>query len=320
MNRPGDRLHRLATTVCTERARRRLIDPAIADLQSEVATARHAGSAWRTGRALVTGYLSIAKVLAIAACGDLWTAASTWQPAERTSARRGMLVALLTTTVATGLLVAIFDNALQTDWRLWAYLVPSMLTAALPLGLLVGTASTFQGAGRTRKLAASCVVAAALCSIAMYVNVSWLTPESNQTFRERALQQISGRLDAPVQRGLHELTMPALRNRIETEKAAGHPSVWHVSELVYYQRYVIATTMLPMIGVIVALAFRHRWERGRLTVAALVTFGVYYAMLTGSRTISETLSIAPIVTAWAGPVLITGTALLLTLRRPRARA
>ena len=73
--------------------------------------------------------------------------------------------------------------------------------------------------------------------------------------------------------------------------------------------------MLPMVGVIVALALRRRWERGRLTAAAFVTFGVYYAMLTGSRTISETFSIAPSAAAWARPVLITGTALVLTLRR-----
>ena len=122
--------------------------------------------------------------------------------------------------MATAVLLAIFDNSIQTDWRLWGYLVPSMLTAALPLGLLVGTAWTLQGAGRTRRLAAGCVAAAALCSIAMYVNVSWLTPESNQAFRERALEQYFGRLDTPVARGLHELSMPALRNRIERETTA----------------------------------------------------------------------------------------------------
>jgi hypothetical protein len=320
MRRPGERLHRLATNLCTERTPRRLIDPAIADLQSEVADARRAGSAWRTGRTLVTGYLSIAKVLVVAAGGDLWAEASTWQPAERADAWRGLLVALLTTALGTVLLVANFELSNPTHWTLWGYLVPTMLTAALPLGLLVGAAWTFQGAGRTRKLAAGCVVAAALCSIAMYVNVSWLTPESNQTFRARALEHSFGGLNTPVARGLHELSMPALRKRIESEMTAGHPSLGHVSELVYYQRFVIAVAMLPMVGVIVALAVRHQWERKRLTAAALATFGVYYTMLTGSRTISETFSIAPIVTTWAGPVLLTGTTLLLTLRRPRARA
>lgn len=320
MRRPGDRLHRFATRLCTERTRRRLIDPALADLQSEFTVARRAGSVWHTGRALARGYVSIAKVLVIAACGDLWAEASTWQPTERASARRGLLAALLTTTVTTALLIATFDRAIQTNWRLWGYLVPSMLTVALPLGLLVGAAWTVHGAGRTRKLAAGCVVAAVLCSIAMYGNVSWLTPESNQAFRERALEQYFGGLDTPVARGLHELSMPALRSRIASEMAAGHPSLGHVTALVYYQRFVIAVATVPMIGIIIALAFRHRWERGRLTAAALATFAVYYAMLTGSRTISETFSFAPIVTAWAGPVMLTGTALLLTLRRPRARA
>jgi lipopolysaccharide export LptBFGC system permease protein LptF len=320
MSRPGDRFHRLATNLCTERTRRRLIDPAIADLQSEFAVARRAGSTWHTGRALMAGYLSITKVLAIAACGDLWVEASTWQPAERSSARRGLVVALLTTAVATGLLIATFDSAIQTNWRVLGYLVPSMLTAALPLGLLIGSAWTLHGAGRTRKLAAGCVVAAALCSIAMYVNVSWLTPESNQTFRERAFEQNFGPRDTPLERGLYELTMPDLRSRIERELSMGHPERAHVAEVVFYLRFVVAVAILPMVGVILALAFRREWTRGWLTAAAVVTFSAYYAMVSGSRAISETLSIAPIVTAWAGPVLLTGTALLLTWRRPRARA
>jgi len=320
MRRPGDRLHRLATTLCTERTRRRLIDPAIADLQSEFAVARRAGARWHTGRALARGYVSIAKVLVIAACGDLWAEASAWQPAERASARRGLLVALLTTAVATVLLVATFDSGIQTNWRLWGYLVPSMLTVALPLGLLIGSAWTFHGGGRTRKLAAGCVVAAVLCSIAMYGNVSWLTPESNQTFRERAFEQNFGPRDTPLERGLYELTMPDLRNRIEQELATGHPERAHVAESVYYQRLVAAVSMLPMVGIILALAFRREWTRGWLIGAAVVIFGVYCAPFVSSRPLSEALSIAPIVTTWTGPALLTGTALLLTLRRPRARA
>jgi lipopolysaccharide export LptBFGC system permease protein LptF len=229
-------------------------------------------------------------------------------------------VALLTTAVVTVLLVATFDSAIQTNWKASTYLVPSMLTFAVPLGLLVGTAWTLQGASRTRKLAAGCVTGAALCSMAMYVNVAWLTPESNQTFREHAFEQNYGPLEVSVERGLHELTMPALRDRIEQELATGHPHRAHVAELVFYQRYVVAVAMLPMVGVILALTLRRKWTRGWLTAAALVTFSVYYAMLTASQAVSESFAIPPIVTVWAGPVLITGTALLLTLRRPRARA
>lgn len=322
MNRPGDRLRRLAARVCSERTRRRLVDPAVADLQSEYAAAQRAGSAWRTLLTLSAGYLSIGKVLAVAVCGDLRTEASTWQPEERAGARRGLLVALLTTKVATSVLVVNFVSAtIPIPWTWTFFLVPSMLTAALPLGLVLGAAWTFQGGGRTRKLAAASVATAAVCSIAMYVNVAWLTPDSNQTFRERAVALEQGREGiVPVPRGLHELSMPALRARIVEEANSGRPHRARVAESVYYQRFVIAVATIPMIGVIVALAFRHRWERGRLTAAALVTFAVYYAALTSSRSLSETLAVAPIVTAWAGPAVITGAALLITSLRPRARA
>jgi hypothetical protein len=321
MNRPADRLRRLATHVCAERTRRRLIDPAVADLQSEFAAARRTGSAWRTWWTLGAGYLSIAKVLVIAVCGDLRAEAVTWQPEERAGARRGATVAFLTTTLATALLVANFVNAtIPIPWAWQVYLVPSMLTVSLPLGLVLGVAWTLNGAGRTRKLASTSVATAASCSIAMYVNVAWLTPDSNQTFRERAFAYEMGRLYAAVPRGLHELSMPALRDRIEADARAGRPHQARVAETVYYQRFAMAVATLPMIGVVVALALRRRWERGRLTAAALVTFGVYYAALTASRSVSEALGVAPIVTAWAGPALIAGTALLITSLRPRARA
>jgi hypothetical protein len=322
MSRPGDRVLRLATRVCTERTRRRLIDPAVADLQSEFAAARRSGSTWRTWWTLGAGYVSIAKVLTIAVCGDLRTEASTWQPEERAGARRGLLVALLTTTLVTGVLVANFVNGMvPIGWTSMALLVPSMLTVSLPLGIALGAAWSFHGARRPRRLAAANVATAALCSMAMFANVVWVIPDANQTFREHALAHAQGRDGiVAVPRGLHELTMPALRARIEEELTAGRPHRARVAEVVYYQRFSVGLGTLPMIGVIVALAFRREWGRGRLTAAALGTFGVYYGTFVASRSISEALAVAPIVTVWAGPALIAGTALLLTSSRSRVRA
>jgi hypothetical protein len=100
MTRPGDRLRRLATRLCSERTRRRLIDPAVADLQAEAANARR-NSPWLTALALTRGYLSIAKVMAIAACGDLLHEATSWRPEERAGVWRGARTALAATIVAT---------------------------------------------------------------------------------------------------------------------------------------------------------------------------------------------------------------------------
>jgi len=51
--------------------RRRLIDPAVADLQAKVADARRSGTTWRALRALSAGYVCLTKVLVIAIAGDL---------------------------------------------------------------------------------------------------------------------------------------------------------------------------------------------------------------------------------------------------------
>jgi hypothetical protein len=322
MTRPGDRLYRLAMRLCDERSRRRLIDPAVADLQAEFTVAQRDGSAWRALRVLVTGYLSIVKVLFFAAAGSLLAEARTWQPEERAGARRGALVAVLTTILATWLLVTLFVEQLLPIPRTWlVYLVPSMLTVSLPLGTLLGAAWSLHGGARTRKMGAAIVAAAILCSIAMFANIAWVVPDSNQAFRQRAIAREQGRKTvAPVARGLHELSMPALRTRIAEELNAGRPHRARVAESVYYQRFAMAGATLPMHGVIVALALRRRWNRGRLIAAALVSFAVYYTALTGSRSLSEALAIEPVVAAWAGPALLAGTALLLTSLRPRARA
>jgi hypothetical protein len=224
MRRPGDRLHRLAMRVCDERSRRRLIDPAVADLQAEFTAAQRAGSGWRAMRVLATGYLSILKVLFIAAAGSVHAEARTWQPEERAGARRGALVAVLATTLVTWLLVTVHERSIPTPWTWIVYLVPSMLTVSLPFGTLLGAAWSLHGGGRTRKMGAAIVAAAILCAIAMFANIAWVVPDANQAFRQRAFALVQGRETvAPVARGLHELSMPALRARIAEELNAGRP-------------------------------------------------------------------------------------------------
>src|SRR5262245_142884 len=65
---PGLRLRRLAARVCSERTMVRLIDPALADLQAEHATAL---GTWERSRALLLGYAAFAKVMLV--CGGFGT-------------------------------------------------------------------------------------------------------------------------------------------------------------------------------------------------------------------------------------------------------
>jgi hypothetical protein len=323
MSRPGDGVRWLATRVCTERTRRRLIDPAVADLQSEFAAARRTGSTRRTWWTLAAGYQSIAKVLAIAVCGDLWVEAVTWQAEERAGARRGGLVAIAATVIGTALFVAMqvqVRGTVSPDWALLSlYLTPSTLALTVPPGLVLGVAWTFHGAARTRKLAVAAMVVTVLCSAAMFANLGWLTPEANQAYRETIVPR-EFRDTTPLPRGFHELSWAGMRARLREVRGVESPSEVRFYEASYHRKLAITVAPLALVGVMLALAFRRRWNRGRLMGAAMLLAFAHVLMLLIDMRVGASLSAPPIVIGWAGTALCAATALLITLLRPRARA
>jgi lipopolysaccharide export LptBFGC system permease protein LptF len=314
MRRPGDGLRRLAGRVCSERTRRRLIDPAVADLQSEFADARRTGSRWRTLTTLGAGYVSLAKVVAIAAVGDVREHASAWQPEERSAIRRGVGVAAGTITIVTALLIAntlsqftftVNVPGLDPDWtalfiRLAWYLIPSTLAMTVPLGLALAVAWTFHGAARTRKLGAAALVAATLASAAMFVNVAWLTPEANQAFRQIAVARFfHWDEDRPLARGDNELTLSALRTRMEQARTFGLPHTPRFYQTLYYQKLSVTVAAVPLVGALLAIAFRQRWGRWRMTTSAIGLSTVYFVALTSSTYINAVFAAPPIVAGWS---------------------
>jgi hypothetical protein len=323
MSRPGERLRRLATRVCTERTRRRLIDPAVADLQSEFAAARRTGSTWRTWWTLGAGYLSIAKVLPIAVCGDLWVEASIWQPEERAGARRGALVAIVTTVIATALLVALLVGDKESpDWPLLGlYLTPSTLAVTAPLGLVLGVAWSFHGAARTRKLAVAAMAVAALSSVATYANLGWLTPEANQAYREASVpREFRRATDYSIPRGFSELTWSGMRARLREVRAVESRSEVRFYEAAYHRKLAITAAPLPLVGVILALAFRRGWGRRGLTGAAVGMAVAHSLVWATSSFFGARLGAPPIVNGWLATALCTAAAVLITSLRQRARA
>ena len=319
MNRPGARLQRLAAAVCSERARRRLIDPAVADLQAEVSAARRTGSAWRALHALGAGYVSIAKVLAIAVGGDLRAEASTWQPEERAAARRAVLVAFVATAVATAAFVAL-PISTGPDWAvLGLYLAPSVLPITVPLGLMLAIAWTLHGAARTRKLAVAGMVVAALCSIAMFANLGWLTPEANQAYRETRFAQVFPGRDAPP-RGFFELTWSGMHARLREARATESPHEVRYLEVAYHKKIAYTVAPLAMVGVILALAFRRRWGRGRLMAAAGGVAMAYLLVSEAFSFVGADLNAPTVVIGWAATALCAAAAVVLLATSSRARA
>ena len=334
MNHPGDGLRQLTTRFCSERNRRRLLDPAIADLQAEFAAARRGTSRWGVPRALASGYVSVAKVLVIAICGDLRHEARSWQPAERALARGGIRVAVIMTAAATALTIiytlskftfhAEFPGRNPVAWALimraglGIYLLPSTLALTLPFGLVLGTAWTLRGTARTGKLGVGAMVLAVACSLGMFVNIAWLTPEANQAFRQIAVARFfHWDEDRPLTRGENELTLAVLRERIAVARQFGLPQNARFFETLYHKKLAITAAAVPMIGVLLALAFRRKWNGAPLIAAAIAVFALYYTGLWTSVYANAIFSAPPIVAAWLPNGLVAAAAILLAAA-PRA--
>ena len=317
MSRPGDRLRALATRLFSERTRRRLIDPAIADLQAEFAASCRTGSAFHRLRALAAGYISVVKVLVIATCGDLRQGATTWTPDEVASTRRGALIALAVTAAGT----ALFTGHILGDvgFAQYQYLVPSALPLSVPLGLAIASAWMLHAAVRTRKIAAALLITGGLMSAAMFVNLGWVVPDANQAFRAAVYARLDPTGAAPA-RGANELRSAELRERMFERRNSGHESEARWLELTYYRRWSMSATPLAMVALMVALAFRRRWSRQELTSVAVGISMAHYALVISAFSLAELHVARPIVVGWAAPFLCLAAALLLTSWPSRARA
>lgn len=321
MSRPGDHLRELTTRLFSERTRRRLIDPAIADLQAEVAAARRTRSAWHGLRALATGYFSVVKVLAIATCGDLRHVATAWTPSEVVSTRRGALIALAVTAAATAFFtIPIVEDIPEAGLGLVPYVVPSALPLSLPLGLAIASAWMLHAAVRTRKVATALLVTAVLTSAAMFVNLEWVIPDANQAFRATVYARFDPPGAAPA-RGANEIRLAELRERVLERRASGHESEARWLELSYYRRWSMSATPVAIVALMVALAFRRQWTRWAFTGVAAGIYLTHYALLMSAFWFAQQLGVArPILMGWAGTFLCLAAALLTTSSRPRARA
>ena len=322
MTRPGQRIRALSLRWCSDRARRRLIDPALADFQAEFASARRSGSRQRLLLTLAAGYPAIAKVLVIGGCGDLRAQLRSWQPAERAGARGGVRVGLVIVAMATAFL-EVPHLANHMDLSVWPslYLIPQALPLSVPFGLAVAAAWTLRGAARTRKLAAAVLWVAAMASAVMFANLNWLVPEANQAFRVHMVAQLDPRHDPskPLARGFNELGWSQARQRLRQVRARADTSEIRRFETSYYRRFAISVTPVAIVVLVVALAFWRDWTRGGLIGVALGVCVANYTLMWSALSFAQFDILAPIAISWI-PNLMCGLAALLLAFGGRAAA
>ena len=260
MTRPGDRLRRLASGLCSAGTMARLIDPVLADLQNEYAEAIRCKRVWRSRWVRVTGYGAFLKVVAVHGCSRaLQFALDSTSDDHRTFRRTLAIAAVVAVTMTLLLQLSIWWTVPHELRRgngpvLFAYLLPASLPVSVPIGLALGVLWALGGRLVSRQLTVAVLIVAAICSMASFVTNGWLAPATNQAFRIA----VSGNPD--VRRGDREQTFGELRQQASFDRDLAR---------LYYLRWALSCA--PFALALFAMAAARRRRLGRWVLAFLGT-------------------------------------------------
>jgi Lipopolysaccharide export system permease LptF/LptG len=314
VTRPGETLRSIAQRFCTPATMERLIDPVIADLQCEHADAVVHRRVWHARWIRVAGYVAFWKVAVIgvgrASTGALMTPHD--GAIDRTIRFSGLATTALTLVF---MWPSVWTFLSHPGHRLAIFLtlVPSAMSVALPMGIVVGVLCGLRGRVATSRVRQAIVSLAVVCSLAMFVNLGWILPASNQAFREVT----AGRRVAP---GTNELALGDLRQLARDRFVI--PLI--ASRRAFDLHFRVALAFAPLALGLFALGVSgvRRRAAGLLTVGVLgfAACFVYYLLLYCSRAVmyqapfEVSEHIPPIIAAWASNLVFLVPALLLHLR------
>jgi hypothetical protein len=204
---PGRTLHRLAARICSPKSLERIVEPAIADLQSEYAHAVASGAHVRRAKALLSGYAAVLEVMIMCAFQE-----PSAMNRERHTIARTLLWAVAATVcmsaVVVTLTLAIIPGIPPFYVSLMAALV---LPIAIPVGVTLAIAFALRNRSisrrTTRALAAATVIAMAISVGAMVSNI----PVASQSFRQQISDALGGR--AAVVKAATDLSAVAIQQQ-----------------------------------------------------------------------------------------------------------
>jgi hypothetical protein len=279
MTRPGLRLRAFAARFCSARTMERLIDPTFADLQREYVDARRLAAIWTARWVLCRGFFSVAKVVLNAGVVGAWHTINHWTPGETAYLRRSAIVFLVATTLTTMAFAYLrlhrWDRG--ADLLLFTiYLIPSILplTTAWAAILAIACGSRER---LTRKLTGAVLAAALACSMAMFADLAWVIPDSNQAFREVLFRQLvsSGELvfGSPPARGENEMSLSDLRRQIHLE-----PERARNLTFTYHSRWALSAAPLILAGFALLLVRSIKRRPATVTIACALCVGYWVAL------------------------------------------
>jgi lipopolysaccharide export LptBFGC system permease protein LptF len=292
----------------------RLVDPVIADIQTEHDTALRSGRRWRAIAIHVSGCFIFWKAIAWhslrAGPQSLWSDIA----AEKTFLRPVIAVFLVTFVAVALVLAALSMRGIflrtQSGVALTLLALPQAIPISVPIavgfGIACGVADRGFIAARARTVMALAIVAGFLAFIAILT-----LPAANQAFRVLIARQIQHPTpEVSITRGPNELSLSEL---------ARHSRRFHIGEsapVVRTYLWIYHTRLaLPAAAIAVSILEIGLWSRlkgrGRRALATLLALGVYWAVLGLG---AQNASLPPALTAWAPNAVLSavGVALLMT--------
>jgi lipopolysaccharide export LptBFGC system permease protein LptF len=239
--RPGARLRSWANRWCSQSTMDRLIDPIIADMQHEHATA--CGRRRERRFILMKGYLAFWKVMILHVPVG-WTSRVLRELAHSKDWAVGRAIgsAAIAMFLLTALLVA---PPLQRDVNRWdiqiaslvLLLLPQALPLSLPISLLVGVVYGLRGRKATSTVRRAVLVVGLFASLASFATMRWVMPAANQAWRVAIARQV-------VVRGMNENSWPSIREQARASRSEGRLDRAGTLFFAYHARWALAGAAL----------------------------------------------------------------------------
>lgn len=277
----------------------RLIDPVLADLQSEYGGALRLGQVWRGRWVLVAGYVAFLKVVTVHGCEMAIQTMRDWPSDDRQALGRTIglsLVAMLALTI----LISVWPMLYASQPGLLVYMLPQALPIAVPVGFTLGIFCGLGGRAVSRRLA-GCVLAAALaCSVVSFATMAWMIPAAGQayvSFEESLGKQIT------LTHGPLELTFSELGRQIDSFTRTGRTREARKFTHAYHMRWALPFATLAL--TLLALCVMPRRARGRwmLGVGACGVCLTYYALLAAGEWVGAHGMMPAFAGAWLANIV-----------------
>jgi hypothetical protein len=313
MMTPGRTLHRLARYICSAQTLERVIEPAIADLQKEYASARRMPQRML---GLLIGYGAVLKVIAICAVSMSTTTSDERRALSRTLAWSIGWIAAISALLT---LPPLLDRSMQ-GWDAAIALVPQAMPLAIPMGIALGVAFGLS-ARPAMNIAKVILLGGVVASAVSFGVLTWAMPAANQAFRDITFRELraKGYQDgvSGLEKGHNEMTLSELRHHVAYFAADGRPRQARQFAFSFHMRFALAVGALVLTSLLLVAPFNHR---GLRALIAFAVSSVYLALLhTGEAlTVSREL-LPPVAGAWLPNVVLVACAILIASRSSRLR-